>query len=58
MEIDVFLTVNIDDVDCDDEQLYEYVHSQIFGGLVRWDNPFGIKNKFEKKEMLIKIFEK
>lgn len=55
MEIDIFLKVKIDDVeDFTPDHLYEYVNSQIFGGIVKWDNPFSEKNKFKRKELFIK----
>jgi len=55
MIIDVFLKVNVADVKkFTEEELYTFISSQIFGGLINVKNPFEKKNIFEKVDLFVK----
>ena len=57
MIVDVFLKVEVADVECTEEELEQFISSHLFGGLVRHDNPLEKDNIINKKEMLVKKSE-
>lgn len=54
MEVDVFVKVKVADVECTDQELYDFVKTQIFGGLINVKNPLEKEEIFKKIDLVVK----